>query len=424
MEKNKSVQYTFGPEEKEILNSMSSFEGSLESGDDEKNSQIRYYNNFTFNGKTVEGLKNIFIVIEKDEKGEIIGYDLYTPDMKKILSADSEGKIIESIEDLEKTLGKIDVLEVIKENEVEVINEKGKKESKLKGISEKAEPEEMEKTIKGEEKDKEVEKEEQDEKQDEETKQVEKDFEEQGQDLRISKYRKVKDSHVAERMPDVFDNGAENGIAYSNKLQRFVMISKVDGQYQINENVEPAKMTWKTIISIGEDGKQIERKVPHALMKTNRDDKEIAVTIGQYGEVNIETVDVLPCQERIARGVREENEGLEKEETASIRREFQTEGKEYTHTLAHQVENIEDAQREANQVVDYQITEADYIPDTETTWGELMEETGESLPKLVERFNSDMAKSDGKEETKNIVQRIIDDYQMVAHEHTRGLPNA
>ena len=49
-----------------------------------------------------------------------------------------------------------------------------------------------------------------------------------------------------------------------------------------------------------------------------------------------------------------------------------------------------------------------------------MEETGESLPQLVERFNKDMAKSDGKEEPKSIVQNIIDDYKMVSHEHTRG----
>ena len=50
---------------------------------------------------------------------------------------------------------------------------------------------------------------------------------------------------------------------------------------------------------------------------------------------------------------------------------------------------------------------------------ELMEETGESLPELVERYNKDMAASGGKEEPKNIIQRIIEDYQMVSHEHKR-----
>ena len=56
---------------------------------------------------------------------------------------------------------------------------------------------------------------------------------------------------------------------------------------------------------------------------------------------------------------------------------------------------------------------------TDTTWKELMEETGESLPELVERYNKDMAASGGKEEPKNIIQRIIEDYQMVSHEHKR-----
>ena len=48
-----------------------------------------------------------------------------------------------------------------------------------------------------------------------------------------------------------------------------------------------------------------------------------------------------------------------------------------------------------------------------------MEETGDSLPNLVERYNNEMAKSSGKEESKNIVQKIIDDYQMAFHEHKR-----
>lgn len=166
-------------------------------------------------------------------------------------------------------------------------------------------------------------------------------------------------------------------------------------------------------------GEKIEREVPHALMKTNRDDKEIAVTYGQYGEINIETVDVLPCQERIARGVREQGETSKGEESAELRRQFETSGKEYTHNLAHQVEKIEEAQKESNQIEPNEISENNYIPNTDTTWKELMEETGESLPELVERYNKDMAASGGKEEPKNIIQRIIEDYQMVSHEHKR-----
>lgn len=220
-------------------------------------------------------------------------------------------------------------------------------------------------------------------------------------------------------MPEVFGGAEEHAQAFSRKLNRFVMIEKVNGKWQLNENVEPAQMTWKSIISIDEQGEKIERKVPYALMKTNREDKEIAVNIGQYGEISIETVDVLPCQERVARGVREDGQGQEGEESSQVRREFNTNGKEYTHELAHQVENVENDEKEAGQEVDKQITESDYIPNTDTTWKELMEETGDSLPNLVERYNNEMSKSGGKEEPKSIIQRIIDDYQMVFHEHRR-----
>lgn len=284
------------------------------------------------------------------------------------------------------------------------MEENEKSPERLKGISKKATPEEMEETLK------------ENDEQSDETKQIEQDLAEQGEDLKISKYRQIKDSHIDERMPEVFKDGEENGIAFSNKLNRFVIISKVNGQYQINENVEPARMTYKTIISISPDGQQVERKVPYALMKLpNNDEKEIAVTIDEYGISHIETVDVLPCQERIARAVREENEGLEGEEQLEIRRDFETEGKEYKHDIAHKVKDIEQAQKEANQTVDYDITPDDYIPNTEMTWGELMEDTGESLPKLIERYNREMAESD--RDSKDVVDTIEQDYGMVNRQH-------
>ena len=231
--------------------------------------------------------------------------------------------------------------------------------------------------------------------------------------------KKIKDQNVKQRMPEVFGDAEEHAQAYSKKLGKYVMLENKDGKWQINDKVEPAKPTMRSIISIDEQGEKIEREVPHALMKTNRDDKEIAVTYGQYGEINIETVDVLPCQERIARGVREQGETSKGEESAELRRQFETSGKEYTHNLAHQVEKIEEAQKESNQIEPNEISENNYIPNTDTTWKELMEETGESLPELVERYNKDMAASGGKEEPKNIIQRIIEDYQMVSHEHKR-----
>ena len=70
---------------------------------------------------------------------------------------------------------------------------------------------------------------------------------------------------------------------------------------------------------------------------------------------------------------------------------------------------------ENDQEPEDQITEEDYIPNTQMTWKELMEETGEALPQLVERYNRDMAKAE-QSDSKSVVQSIIDDYEAVSHE--------
>lgn len=423
MQEDNKKEYSFNTDEKEILNKLNIIESSVEQNIQLKNQReliaTKYYSEFVLN--TPNGsimLNNVFITTEKDQQGKtsyhfrwIIGKEEQT--IEEYLVIDEDGKAYVTGE-----LGKYLNNEEINIKELMLENDDIKK-GRLKGISEKAKSQDIEKTVK---KQKENEN-------NEEKQEIEEDLESQGQNLELTNIRKIKDTHIKERMPDIFGDAEQYAQAYSKKLNKFIILEKssqVKGknnvnktQWQINENVQPAKTTLRTIISIDENGKSIERKVPYALMKTNNADKEIAVNIGQYGEINIETVDVLPCQERIARGVREQGEGLNKEESAQIRREFKTQGKNYTHNLAHQVKEIEEAQIEINQNDDTYITETDYIPNTKITWGELMQKTGESLPQLVERFNKDMEKNDGKKENDTIVQDIIEDYSMITHERTR-----
>lgn len=398
--------------EKDILKKMGTSEVSASRNNEQTNQRevvsTKYYSEFVIN--TQKGpitLNNVFITSERSKEGDMSYHFRWIAQKEngeqsihENIAVDEDGKVYVSKE-LGKYLGnlKIDMNELWAEND-------DIKKDRIRGISQKADSKEVEKEIEDEEQ------------KDDETQEVEESLEEQGEDLEISKYRKIKDTNVAERMPDVFGNGAEeNGIAFSNKLNRFVMISKENGQYQLNDNVEPARMTWKTIISIDPNGESVERKVPHALMKTNRSDKEIAVTIGQYGEVDIETVDVLPCQERIAREVRSDREGIEKQESKEMRNQFEQGGKEYKHDIVHQVQDIEQAQRDLNQTVDYDITPDDLIPNTEMTWGELMEETGDSLPKLIERYNREMSKEGAKSE--DVVDTIEQDYGNVEHNRSR-----
>ena len=408
MERNKSDEYTFGVDEKETLDKLNLVESSVEKNLQENGKgelvSTKYYSKFVVNvnGMDVE-LKDVFITAEKDDKGQMSYHFRWIKEnengektIEERLTINSDGKILPN-SDLAKYLGE-------ELNIEEVMNENDQEKDRLKGVSKKIEPKENEKKMKKQENEKQEE--------NDETQEI-------AEDLELINIRKIKDPNVKQRMPEVFGEAEEHAQAYSKKLGKYVMLENKDGKWQINDKVEPAKPTMRSIISIDEQGEKIEREVPHALMKTNSDDKEIAVTYGQYGEINIETVDVLPCQERIARGVREQGETSKGEESAELRRQFETSGKEYTHNLAHQVEKIEEAQKESNQVESNEISENNYIPNTDTTWKELMEETEESLPELVERYNKDMAASGGKEEPKNIIQRIIDDYQMVSHEHKR-----
>ena len=406
MEQNQ--KYTFGPEEKEILEILSSFENEINERLQQSNGElesVRYYDNFSMQGVKQSEISGVFLTQEKDKDGNISYHLYYQDSSNEILSIDKDGNM--HINPLWKeVIGEIDFEKSMEINDREL--------GRLKGISEKMTPEEVEKALKGEKKE--------DKQQDKEEKEptpeeVEQSLQEQGQDLGISSIRMIKDKHLSERMPQAFDKSAEYGLAYSNKLNSYVIVDRVNGEFQLNENIEPAQTTMKRVISIDEKGERIEEKVPYALMKTNDSSKEVAVTIGQYGYVDIETVDRLPCNERVARQVGVEGEGVQGQESYDMREAFATKGKEYSHQLAHQVEEVQKAQQESTGEKDYDITEDDYIPNTQKTWGELMDDTGESLPKLIERYNREMQK-EGVESEK-AVQTIEEDYGNVSHEHNR-----
>ena len=412
MENNNTEQYTFAPEEKKILQKLNVVEASVNAQNiQEKNQReliaTKHYSEIVIN--TEKGpitLKNVFITAEQDQNGKTSYHFRWINENEKgeqiieeCLSIDGDGKV-HTEDDLAKYLGEeLDIEELMKSNDLE--------KGRLKGVSEKISK---------------VEKDEQTNDKGDESQEIDQDLKEQGQDLGLINVREIKDiQNIKERMPEAFGNSDEHAQGYSQTLGKFVMVEKVkDGKkskWQLNEKVEPSQPTRRKIISIDEKGENIEKEVPYALMKTNRSDKEIAVTYGQYGTVNIQTVDVLPCQERVARQVREQGEDGNGQEDAEIRREFKAGGKEYTHDLAHQVEEIEEIKEDVNQKPVNQISEDDYIPNTDTTWKELMEETGESLPTLIERYDRDMTKGGEKADSKSVVQNIIDDYDMISHEH-------
>ena len=383
MEQNQ--RYTFGPEEKEILEILSSFENGISERLQQSNGElesVKYYEDFTLKGMKNVDISGVFLTQEKDKDGNI-SYHLYFRDSSnEILSIDKDGNI-QINSNWKEVIGEIDFEKSMEINDREP--------GRLKGISEKMAPEEMEKALKGEKK--------KDEQQDnvEEKEptpeEVNQSLQEQGQDLGISSIRMIKDKHLSERNPQVFDKSTEYALAYSNKLNSYVIAARVNGQFKLHDKIQPAKPTMKSVISIDVKGERIEQKVHHALMKTNDAKKEVAVTIGQYGYPDIETVDRLPCNERVARQVGVEGEGVQGQESYEMRKNFETGGRERPHQLAHKAEEVIEEEKNSTGKKDYDITKDDIIPNYRDkngktmTWGELMEETGETLPKLLERYS-------------------------------------
>lgn len=394
--------------------------------------ETRYYKEFVLNTKQGQlVLNDVFITLERNKEGDMEYHFRWAKEneqgemtIEEKMMADKDGNVY-SIEALrgyfESTTLDMDT----------VLSKNDKERGRLRAISEE---QEENKKGKKEEETKEPQNEEQEEKK------AKEDLKKDDKDIEISKFRKIKDNHLQERMPNVFDNNSEYAIAYSTTLGSFVVLEAKEGidengklskQWKVNENVQTAGANYRSIISISENGDKVERKVPYALLRTNRADKEIAITLEaqNYGELDIETVDVMPCQERVSRQVRTQGDGIEKQETLETRREFEKSGTQdgvnkKAHEIAHGFESAEEDQKEDGEAVDPSVIDANTpIPDSDMTWGELSEETGENILKLVERYNREKAEvqeKGEKPESENIIQIIINDYKAISHEHRRN----
>lgn len=374
--------------DKETINIMDSFENQLNNMERASvNQNVRFYTKFNFNGQIIDELENIFLVKKENENGEII-YEIYTPNAQKILETDSKGKATVP------AMGEIDVNDLIEENE-----------KNLKGSSEKADIKEVEKDLSEKKEEKTNNELEELEKED-----VEGNLSKLVQDLELTNVRKITDKNLHARMPDVFENSEESVSAYSKTLHGFVILTKKNDMWELNDNVKTSNITYKTVISVNEDGSKIEKKVPHAIMKTNKEEKEIAITIGQYGQTDIETVDVMPCQERVARSVRQDGEI--RDESVELREKFDQKGIDSTganktaHSIAH---SVEEAKKESNEIdtlnSDYEIDENATIPDTDITWKQLANYCNEDVEKIYAEFNTKMVEN-GNDSKKTVLEMI------------------
>ena len=304
-------------EEKTLL-ILSTFEKELNKKLQETNSQleqVKYYEKFVIKGIEDIEFLGVFVTTEVDADGNR-SINLYDGDPSHpVLSVNEENNITITPE-LSSFFEEIDFEKTLHQND----EQKGR----LKGISEKAKPEEIEEKLQ---------------------KQTEPGLE----DLEITGFREIKDDNLETELPGLFSPNAEQkGCGYSKKLNAFVIVEKVNGQFQQVEEIEPAVPTTRTIISINEDGEKIEKKVPHALMKLkNNDDKEVSITIGEYGYIETGIVDVLPCSERVEMQLREDGEDLSGERTKQLEDLKTKYGQEEMHELIHRYgEEVEKGNKE------------------------------------------------------------------------------
>ena len=357
-------------EEKTFL-ILSTFEKELNEKLQKTNSQleqVKYYEKFVIKGIEDIEFLGIFVTTEVDADGNR-SINLYDGDSShQILTVDAQNNI-QITPELSMFFEEIDFQKTMEQND--------KQKGRLKGISEKAEPQEIEKKLQ---------------------KQPEGETEPGLEDLEIVSFREIKDDNLETELPGIFSSNADKiGCGYSKKLNAFVFAEKVNGKFQLVEEIEPAIPTFETVITINENGDKIEKKVPHALMELkNNDEKEISITIGEFGYIETGIVDVLPCNERVEMQLREDGEDINAQRTKQLEDLKTRYGQEEIHELVHKYsQELYEKNKKENNINGLQDEQRIYTSEEE----EIIREEARKADISVEEF-------------KNELMQIPDDYTL------------
>lgn len=203
----------------------------------------------------------------------------------------------------------------------------------------------------------------------EEQKQVQKDKEEQisndlsqsiGKDgLKISSYRRIVDNVFPHEFPETCSGAKEVGMA---RLEdgTFMLVADYGNGFEMAKGTEPARPTMEQVYDIDRGEQTLEKKSPHAIMKVsgngNRSEtKELTVTFGSYGYIEMQVVDRTPDNTRVGRDVREQGEGIKEEKTLSERQLEAEQGVDAARNIADLVSGQEN---EENNLMKKQIVES------------------------------------------------------------------
>ena len=323
-EKEQPTESTFTQNEKEILDKMSNFRIDLEAILEMQNEEseeskiikaIKYYENFEFdaigeiksdNGKIV--VCDMYLVIKQN--GDKLEYEIYSKDAQTLIATiDQAGKKIEFLNEGLKNKAKglteeqIELLQSLDKDDIE-------KDGQLRGLSRDATENEMEESLPEED---EIENGAEAEIEDE----IEEDLAEDpelGEDLELRAYRQINEDEFPYEMRELIKDSGPVGFVYSGKLNSMICVQRTAEGFKRVEGIQPSKMTTYTVISMSDNGKKVEEKPPHALMKTDKPNTEIAVFIEQHGYLRFEVVQRTPNGKRIGRELRTDGKPMQDEE--------------------------------------------------------------------------------------------------------------
>ncbi len=175
-------------------------------------------------------------------------------------------------------------------------------------------------------------------------KQIENDLSQEGQDLEITYYRKIIDKNFMNEFPETCYGAEEIGMAYSETLKSYILVAKYGDKFEIAKGTEPAKATMKQVYSIDREDKETTKQSPNAIMPIignghKNGTKELSITIGQYGYIETQVVDVSRENVRIGKDIREQGEGRKQEKTAEEKEQEKSWGSEKTENEVDLIEN-------------------------------------------------------------------------------------
>ena len=259
---------------------------------------------------------------------------------------------------------------------------------------------------------------------------MEKDLRSEGQDLKLSCFRKITDPHLQERMPSVFENSSEYAVAYSDTMSSFVILQKSTEigengdkveKWKINESVQRSGTNYEPIISVSANGNELKQKVPMTILPVeNVPNQKIAITMDpeNYGKIDMETVNVMTCGKELA-GHKEmlgRSTGLEGEgnvngdgvEDYELRQRLDRSGKDITGNPTAQDELIHGAKKvmkEKDQTENGVIADEETeIPETNLTYKDLKDVTGKTVEELVEEQGDEKSIIDIAKEVENKIK--------------------